>query len=233
LSFGRLTAGGSGLRRASLGDAASNSNSIRNAVTLTFPTGLFLPNGTGDDLVVYEQGDPNQSEAYAIAVRKNGDSTFSNFRYEIWDSQQTSVGVSPAATQIATGFDLTDFGLAAGEQIDAIIIENLRQFNAGVNSVVDYTPNGGSGFVVTVNGGGAAPSGYALPVGYGATKDGLFPLSEYDPDISYVGVLQPLAVAVPEAGSCLLVGAALAVAAASSRRHQRGYYPVVGDSPFG
>jgi len=196
-SFGRLLAPGdtgSLVRRGTLGD-----NDTRHTVELTFASGFGLSNLTGDDIVVYEQGDANQPEAYAIAVRVAGALAFTDFRYEIYDAQQ--------GLQLATGFDLSDFGLAADVIIDAIQIMNLQNNVAG--NIVDYTLGGVSGFVVTA--GATAPTGgYATVIGTGPSKDGTIPLGEYDPDISYVGGLHNLvslssASPVPEPTSLALV----------------------------
>jgi len=184
VTFGRLIEGGSGARRATVG--AYND---RDVVTLTYGSNLQLPNAPGNDFVVYEQGDANQPEAYAVAVRPTGSLTFTDFRYEIWDAQE--------GLQVATAFDLTSFGLALGQGIDAIMIMNLVQTIAAT----DYTPGGVDGFVETVAANLQTP-GNALPIGFGAGKNGLFPLGEHDPDFSYVGSLHALA-AIPEPTAAL------------------------------
>ncbi|WP_146444701.1 hypothetical protein [Botrimarina colliarenosi] len=202
VTFGRLVAGGSGARRATVGSFDN-----RDVITLTFGAGLQLKNEAGNDIVVYEQGDANQPEAYAVAVRQTGSATFTDFRYEIWDAQE--------GFQLATAFDLTSFGLSSGQGIDAIMIANLVQ----TVGVTDYTFGGGEGFVESVPA-NTQTAGYQLPIGYGASKDGLFPLGEYDPDISYVGVFHQLS-AIPEPSAVLfgtLLASALGMTVARRRR---------------
>jgi hypothetical protein len=211
LTLGRLLgytgSGASAKRRVTLGDV-NNSNTIRTIVELGLPTGMGVPNLAGNDLVVFEQGSANAPEAFAISVRVAGSLTFSDYRYEIWDASQ--VGTS-SATIFGTAFDLSSFGLAAGASIDAIRIMNLRLDIP--NGVIDYTPLGGEGTVVT---GAIPPVGYALPTGYGPLKNLVFNPGDYDPDIGYVGVLQNLA-AVPEASSFAFFGLVGVVAYTANR----------------
>lgn len=99
----------------------------RSTLELTWDTGLGPINQAGDDFVVYENGFARLPEDYAVAVRSTATGQFTPFRYEFFDSyDETAVnGPADGTGLFATAFDLSDFGLAAGEAIDAIQIVSL------------------------------------------------------------------------------------------------------------
>jgi len=175
LSLGRLLGNGTpgNNRRVNMGDQNN-----RATVELTFAGLNALPNGAGEDFVVYEQGDANQPEGFAVAVRLAGQSAFTPFRYDIFDAQQAATG----ASYFATGFDLSDFGLAPGAAIDAIRIVNLISTDKVATPTAD-----GQGF------GLVGPTGFIPDArGPGSTYTTGFPGGELDPDITYVGNLHTL-----------------------------------------
>lgn len=122
--------------------------------------GALLTNKTGNDLVVYESGNANAPEAFAIAVRKQGSSSFTNFLYNF------SASYTPQSELFATAFNLNDFGLGEGDAIDAIQIANLLE--------TDRVSGDGQGFL----GGQATPT--TGPQGGGQYSSGRF-----DADIAY------------------------------------------------
>jgi len=135
--------------------------------------GNLLANEEGNDLVVYENGSFPEPEAFAVSVRKAGESTFSEYLYQFSDhfSEQYSV--------FATVFDLSLFGLGAGEAIDGIRIRNLSP-----NDLV--TGGDGQGFL----GGSYTPLTYAGGSSYN-------PNDKLDADITYVVGLNDVFAALP------------------------------------
>lgn len=111
--------------------------------------GNLLANEDGNDLVVYENGGIGAPEAFAVSVRKAGETDFSEYLYQFSDHFSATYQV------FATVFDLSSFGLGAGDAIDAIRIRNLapsdlvsgsdgQGFLGG--SYTAFTHAGGSGF---------------------------------------------------------------------------------------
>lgn len=153
-------------------------NFFRGALELNWGGSPGVTNNLGDDFVVYENGGPNAPEAYMIAVRETGSSTFTGFRYEFADDV---VRVLPSAgTDIAqvlsTGFDLSDFGLADGATIDAIIASSMLPADRVDDEV-------GQGNVIVDGGSGFAP--LTGPQGNGGTYNS----GGFDPDLTYIGVI--------------------------------------------
>ncbi|MBD2114249.1 MULTISPECIES: hypothetical protein [Cyanophyceae] len=190
---------GSGLQFPELSDntvgslvGGSNSQSIalgslfnRSTIELTWDAGSGPINQAGDDLVVYENGFARVPEDYAVAVRSTATGHFTPFRYEFFDSyDETAVnGPADGTGLFATAFDLSDFGLATGEAIDAIRIVSLLN-----NDTVDGADGQG---VVTLN------ETSHLPF-LGNLFDRPLSLGKSDPDITLVAglttgaALQPL-----------------------------------------
>ncbi|MGG6238865.1 hypothetical protein ACQ4N7_09505 [Nodosilinea sp. AN01ver1] len=99
----------------------------RSTLELTWEAGAGPVNQAGDDFVVYENGFANGPEYYAVAVRSATTGLFTPFRYETFNSYDESAisGSDDGTGLFATAFDLSDFGLASGEAIDAVRIKNL------------------------------------------------------------------------------------------------------------
>ncbi|MEM8944093.1 MAG: hypothetical protein AAGD11_02840 [Planctomycetota bacterium] len=153
-------------------------NFFQGAIELNWGGSPGVTNGDGDDFVAYENGSPNGPEAYMIAVRETGSESFTDFRYEFADDV---VQVLPSAgTNIAqvlsTGFDLSDFGLAPGATIDAIIASNL----VPADRVDDVS---GQGTVILGGASGFQP--LTGPQGNGGTYNS----NGFDPDLTYIGVI--------------------------------------------
>lgn len=166
---------GSLLFNQSNGSLILGNSSSRSHIELTWG-GQGLLNGLGNDFVVYENGDINEPEGYAVAVRIAGSDTFTPFRYEFYDTFEGQLTENPQAGVLATAFDLSDFGLANGQFIDAIQIINLQP---------DDLVNGqGQGFLGTS---GVSPldptTGQPFAVGT---------LGRLDPDITFVAGLRDL-----------------------------------------
>jgi len=80
-----------------------------------------LPNRNGPDLVVFEVG---SYEPFAVSVRKAGATEFSPYRYNFAFQADPTHGVNSVI------FELTAFGVAEGEIIDAIRIRNIFNSDA-------------------------------------------------------------------------------------------------------
>ncbi len=80
-----------------------------------------LPNRSGPDLVVFEVG---SYEPFAVAVRKVGATEFSPYRYQFSFQSDPTHGVNSVV------FELSTFGVAEGEIIDAIRIRNVFNSDA-------------------------------------------------------------------------------------------------------
>ena len=160
-------------------------NVDRTTIELTWD-GDLLPNGVGDDFVVYESGFQGNPEGYLVSVRQVGQSRFSAPRYEFADTFELFDPISGAGI-FATGFDLSDFGLAENELINAVRIQNL--FNLEADTGADrVTGSLGEGDVLFPGdpGYGAAYDITTGPLGPG----GSYALDKIDADITYVAGLQ-------------------------------------------
>ncbi|PZU94450.1 MAG: hypothetical protein DCF32_22845 [Leptolyngbya sp.] len=154
----------------------------RSTIELTWGAGPV--NHEGDDLVVYENGFARVPEDYAVAVRSTATGQFTPFRYEFFDSYDETAVNGPADSTglFATAFDLSDFGLATGEAIDAIRIVSLLN---------DDTVDGADGQgVVTLN------ESKPLPL-LGNLLDRPLSLGKSDPDITLVAGLTTVAALQP------------------------------------
>lgn len=153
----------------------ANSRSLLSPSRQQYLVGWALENKDGADLVVYESG---TFEPFSVSVRRAGTEVFTQPRY------QFSNYFDPVHNVNAVAFDLTDFGLAQGDMIDAIRIRNV--FNAysrhGSDRVDDPS---GQGMVV-----------YPGDPGYGSShqllteRDGReFKTEQLDADIIYIVAL--------------------------------------------
>ncbi len=138
-----------------------------------------LANDAGNDFVIYENGNTGLPEGYAVAVRRTSTGQFTNFLYQFSNSFDDAAVTSSVDSDgvFATAFDLSAFGLSAGEAIDAIRIVNLTESakvsGADGQGFVDFT--GTNGFTPLTASGGSA-----------------FANSSLDPDITLVAALRNL-----------------------------------------
>lgn len=148
----------------------------RSTLELTWDDGAGPINQAGDDFVVYENGFANGPEYYAVAVRSATTGRFTPFRYETFDGYDESAisGPDDGTGLYATAFDLSDFGLASGEAIDAIQIKNL----AATDIASDIFDQGLVGLTDT-NGFNVLSDFFQRP----------FTLDKFDPDITLVAGL--------------------------------------------
>ncbi|MFB2919125.1 hypothetical protein [Aerosakkonema funiforme] len=171
-----------------------NNPAIPGTIDLNWGTGMSLTNAAGNDFVVYENGGWGRPEAYAVAIKKVGQSSFTQFRYEFSDGFETNV--------FATGFDLSDFGIGNEEAIDGIRITKLIPTDT-------VSGSDGQGFL----GGSFNPQ--TGPWGGGSYTNDMF-----DPDATFVVALhKPKPVPEPTSALALLTFGAV-TAAALQRKHQ-------------
>lgn len=168
------------------------SDTKRGTIELNWGGGKSLANATGKDFVLYENGGFSYPEAFAVAVRKVGQNDFTQFRYEFSEGFESDV--------FATAFDLSDFGIGEGEEIDAIRVTNLLATDR-------VSGADGQGFL----GGSYKPQtgGWGL---------GDYTTERFDPDITYaVALHSPKPVPEPSSGLVLLVGGAIATIIANCK----------------
>jgi parallel beta-helix repeat protein len=108
------------------GSVTVGSNTAPAAILLDWG-GLGLTNQAGDDFVIYENGIVGAPEAFGVGVVSATTGQISGYRYESANSfDDANVGAPNDGQGVfATGFDLSDFGIAPGEAIDSIVIANL------------------------------------------------------------------------------------------------------------
>lgn len=150
----------------------------RHGLSLSWGSGQGLVNGAGTDFVVYESGSPGSPEALMVRLGLGG-GAFTDWFFQANSGFEAYLGDNEGA--FAYAFDLSMFGMAAGDMIFSIEIANLRP-----------TDRIGPGGLVNFAGVGAAPG---------------FPSGSYDPDPLYVGIVSQLAPApaeVPEPASLAL-----------------------------
>jgi hypothetical protein len=158
-----------------------------------------MVNSPGIDLVIWESGDANEPDGMIVRVRNAVTTTFTDWFY--YTPTQ-----SPVTSSVLFGFayDLSNFGLSNGAQIDLIEIANIvstdRIDASGTSTANGWVAQGrvkpefGGEFGATNPGpdpGNISPA-YGTPFGN----------STYDPDPLYVSVLGNLQnLTVPEANS--------------------------------
>lgn len=163
-------------------------NSDRSVIQLTWSGGQTLANEAGVDFVVYESGSAGVPEGMMVQVHST--TSTENNGWSEWIYIPAS-DYSASGQAFLTAYDLSAFGIADGETIDAIRIANLIDADRMESST-------GVGVVIPEDGGATSsfrPDPGPLAVGF--TQYGA---STYDPDPIYVGVLHTLE-QPPTAGS--------------------------------
>lgn len=161
----------------------TNGAAGRNFITLTWG-GNRVENQPGDDLFVFESGavnSPTQAfpEAFGVAVRAEGASAFSPFRYEFFDEGDV------VALKLVTRYDLSAFGIPEGNFIDAVQVISLHNASATTPPNLEDRVDGASGEGnLTLDAGSS--TGFALQQGPNSGNPGTFPDNAMDADIVYV-----------------------------------------------
>lgn len=160
----------------------------RHGLELGWSGGRTLGNGAGGDFVLYESGSNSTSPEHTMIRVRLTDGSYSPWRFESNDGYEIYEN-SPATVTgaFATVYDLSDFGLGAGDAIDQIQIATIL-----TTDLWDST-TGVFGF----DGSGSIFSSSGDPL---------------DPDPLYLGVLHaltgPVAVDAPSALAAFGVGLA-------------------------
>lgn len=205
-----------GTRAINLPQAADiNAAIIRRGIQVGWTPGTnglarpVLPNGPGTDFVIWESGDANQPDAMMTRVRKAGSLQFTDWFF-VTPTQHAVSG----SVLFAFDYDLSNFGLADGTQIDLIEMANMvstdRIDGPGTSTANGFVaqghvrPEAGGEFSLTnpgPNPGNITPA-YGVPFGY----------ATYDPDPLYVSVQRNLQTFVPEPASVIAWSAILGLA---------------------
>ncbi len=187
LSIGRLAEGSTGASARFLNmPGGNNGQTTRSVIELTWSGGRQLQNATGDDFIIFESGDVGVPEAFMVQVRQVG--VTNNGGWTQWVYLPANVFEN---SKFATFFDLSDFGVADGANIDAIRIANMIDADRMINDPVKVR------FVKPEDNGATSnlrpnPGTLATFAQYGG--------GTYDPDPIYVGVLRDLT-SPPSAGT--------------------------------
>jgi hypothetical protein len=193
------------------------------AGTSGFATPVMV-NGTGTDIVVWESGNANQPDAIMARARNAVTQQFTDWYFFTAASSPTVTG---GTVLFAYAYDLSNFGLLNGAQVDLIEMANMvstdRIDAPGTNTANGWVaqgrvrPEAGGAFSATNPGpdpGNISPP-YGVPFGGGT----------YDPDPLYVSVLsglQNLTVApVPELASALVWSLIISAGVLAGVRHGR------------
>lgn len=170
---------------------------LRHGLEMSWSGGRTLANGAGGDFAIYESGSNASSPEHLMVRVRKTDGTFSAWRFESHDGFQVYTN-APATAEgaFATVFDLSDFGLGAGDEIDLIQTATILSG--------DKWDSGTGAFLFD---------------GTGTTfATGTGPL---DPDPLYIGVLHALNAASVDAPSALVTVTVGLMALAWFRRRSR------------
>jgi hypothetical protein len=182
-----------------------NASIIRRGVQVGWNAGTngfvrpVMTNGAGTDLVIWESGDHAQPDAMMTRVRNATTLQFTDW-YFFTPSEYAVSG----AVLFGFGYDLSNFGIGAGVQVDLIEMANMvstdRIYGPGTSTANGFVaqgrvrPEAGGAYSLSNPGpdpGNISPS-YGVPFGN----------ATYDPDPLYVSVLGNLQnFAVPEPAS--------------------------------
>jgi len=173
----------------------------------TGPTAPLIPNDTGDDFVIFENGSADKSEPFAVALVLD-DGTNTDYRYEIPDLHSAA----STGLQFVTGFDIDDWSIPADSDVVGLRIRSID----GTSEEVD---GDGEGFLVsagnaiegvTGNSGAANTDTDAADFTIADIPTGN---SQFDPDITYAALTQaggtavsPFSVGTPLIGSAVILG---------------------------
>jgi hypothetical protein len=182
--------------------------------------GFAIPvmvNNAGPDLVIWESGsNANQPDALMARARNAVTQQFTDWYFFTATGAPTVTG---GAVLFSYAYDLSNFGLAAGAQVDVIEMANMNSTDridaAGTNTANGWVaqgrvrPNVPSGTPFDQSNPGPDPGNitppYGIPFGGGT----------YDPDPLYVSILSDLQnltiPPVPEPASLLVWGVMIGV----------------------
>jgi hypothetical protein len=150
-----------------------------------------LNNEAGNDFVLYESaGDPTSQEGFAVQVLDVTTDVWSPWVYKNSDAFQVYGDGSGTQGAFSYLYDLSDFGVPAGNQVAIIRVVNLTERDS-INPTASgplhevFMEDTSSGTLVT-----------DLPFSFGSTT--------LDPDPLYIGGLSSLSVFVSDMSSCMI-----------------------------
>jgi hypothetical protein len=198
----------SGTRAINVPQSANiNASIIRRGIQVGWNAGTngfarpVMTNGTGTDLVIWESGDHAQPDAMMTRVRNATTLQFTDW-YFFTPTEHAVTG----SVLFAFAYDLSNFGLGAGAQVDVIEMANMVSTDR-INGPGTNTANGwvAQGHVRPQAGGTFSASNPGPDPGNISPAYGVpFGNSTYDPDPLYVSVLGNLQnFAVPEPASLI------------------------------
>ncbi len=198
LSIGNQFNGSSGVRALNLPNG-NNGTTQRSGFELSWDNGLILTNEAGSDFVVYESGSNGTTpEAFMVQVHDRINNVWSIWIYNPASAFQVTSG---AEGGFATSYDLSDFGIAANGEVDAIRVVNMTDEDRMVNA-------SGVGEVIPEDNGATSTN---LPDPGSLASFGNYGASTLDPDSIYVGILRPLTAGTPAFDANSALGAAVNV----------------------
>lgn len=147
-----------------------------------------LRNGTGTDFVIWESGDANQPDAMMVRVRDAASQNFTDWYY-VTPTQNSVTG----SVLFGFAYDLSNFGLPSGRQIDLIEMANMvstdRIVGPGTNTANGWVAQGRVrpevGTIGAYSMSMPGPDPGNISPAYGTP----FGSSTFDPDPLYVSVL--------------------------------------------
>lgn len=166
-----------GFRFMALPDTNNVGTTRRSGFSLSWSGDRVLRNSAGSELVFYESGGNGSPEPVMVQVHNSVTDLWSDWVYKAATEQgNTSVGVA-----FATIYDLSDFGVAVGDTIDAVRVVNIiaadrMQSSSGEGVVIPGIP-------------GTTPAGTLPKPGPRASFTNFNTGSGLDPDPMYLGAL--------------------------------------------
>lgn len=160
-----------------LPDLAGNGTTRRSGFSLSWTDDRVMANAAGtSEFVFYESGSAGVPESIMVQVHNSVTGVWSDWIYK----PATSTSTTSAGVAFATVYDLSDFGLAIGDTVDAIRAVNLIDADRMQDS---------SGFGVVLPGETSPTSTTRPRPGPQAPSLTQFPTSSLDPDPIYFGSL--------------------------------------------
>ncbi len=166
--------------------SGNNGTTRRSGVELGWSNNRLLPNGPGNDFVVYESGTISGSgkspEPFLVQVYNASTSAWSSWYYFAATSSAPYGGTGNEGA-FATVFDLSNMGVGSGDYVSQIRLVNITDEDRLASA-------SGEGVVIPEDN-GANSEHLAIP-GPEAPYSAFTPASNYDPDPVYLGVLHDL-----------------------------------------
>lgn len=180
LSLGALLARNSNpstVRFFGLPDSGNNGTTKRSGFSLAWSDDRVLRNSAdaAGEFVFYESGSTGVPEPIMVQVHNSVTGVWSDWIYK----PASSTGTTSAGVAFATVYDLSDFGLAVGDTVDAV---------RAVNMIESDRMQSTTGFGVVLPG-ETSPTSTTRPKAGPLSSTTNFPTSSLDPDPIYFGAI--------------------------------------------